>query len=203
MPLTMQGSLICHTLPVMKVQLVSGADMCSNFESGILLAPQARATVNSPPRSSWALLFSLYNHAPVRGAKCFHCTSHCTGWTVFRQKPSAPKPLASEIKDDMHWTQVRTQNKNWVPQNLCIQPLSGFVVYPEAQSAELHKGPLWDAVVDIPMHPPSYGSENPLYGRLYGAKRGMWDSRTGAWLSSWFCCVAFLLRLRPALHPAL
>ena len=61
---------------------------------------------------------------------------------------------------------------------------------PEAPSAALRKGPLWYAVLDIRIHHCQkashlhclalcYGSENPLYGPLYGAKWGIRDSRTG------------------------
>ena len=39
MPLTLQEKPICHTLPVMRVQLVPGPDMCSNFDGGIQLKP--------------------------------------------------------------------------------------------------------------------------------------------------------------------
>ena len=35
----MQGRPICHTLPVMRVKLVSGPDMCLNFDSGIRGSP--------------------------------------------------------------------------------------------------------------------------------------------------------------------
>ena len=38
----------------------------------------------------------------------------------------------------------KQHKKSWVPH--------GWVVYREAQSATLHKGPLWDAVIDIPIH---------------------------------------------------
>ena len=39
------GRPISHTPPVMRVKLVSGPDICSSFDSGIRLTPQARATV--------------------------------------------------------------------------------------------------------------------------------------------------------------
>ena len=58
------------------------------------------------------------NHVELQpspcGANCFHCMGHCTGWSVFggKKNPQPLKPLASEIKDDMHWTQLQTQNKN-------------------------------------------------------------------------------------------
>ena len=38
------GRPICHT-PMMRVPLVPGPDICSNFHSGIQFIPQARATV--------------------------------------------------------------------------------------------------------------------------------------------------------------
>ena len=45
MPLTTQGGPNCHTLPVMRVKLVSDPDVCSDFDIGILPTPQERAPV--------------------------------------------------------------------------------------------------------------------------------------------------------------
>ena len=90
-------------------------------------------------------------------------------WSFFGKKPSAPQPLASEIKDDMHWTQwpscctvctlhshctafpIRNTKQELGTTKLCNQPFNCLVMFPEARSAAPYKGPSWDAVIDIPI----------------------------------------------------
>ena len=42
------------------------------------------------------------------------------------KKPSAPQPKASEITDDMHGTQLETQNKSWAPQIFASSHLTAW-----------------------------------------------------------------------------
>ena len=51
MPPAMQGRPICHSLPVMRVKLVSGPDVCSNVDTGIQLTPPNKATVTPVVRN--------------------------------------------------------------------------------------------------------------------------------------------------------
>ena len=106
------------------------------------------------------------------------------------KKNLSPSALGLQNQRWRAWDTIRNTKQELGTINLCIQPLDCLVTSPEARSAALHRGPLWDEAIDIPIHRCQtvshlccpllcYGSENPLHGPLYGQKRGIRDSRTG------------------------